>query len=115
MAAWPGTLPDFFQVGGYTETGAENTIRTQMDVGPDKIRRRTVTDTRTVVGSMWLTPSQYTELKTFYEITHAYGSLPFTMDDAHGVNQTWRFLSPPVYTTLGPENWQVRLNIEEMP
>jgi len=115
MAAWPGTLPDFFQVGGYTEKGADNLIRTNMDVGPAKVRRRTVTNIRSIVGNMWLTSAQYTAMKTFFEVTQAYGSLTFTMDDAHAVNQTWRFVKPPVYTTVGPNNWQVKLDLEEMP
>jgi hypothetical protein len=115
MAAWSGTLPQNFQVQGYVETGAENTIRTRMEVGPDKVRKRTTSDVRTVVGNMWLTPAQYTELRTFYEVTHEYGALSFTKDDEHGISRTWRFVSPPIYSTNGPENWQVRLSIEEMP
>jgi hypothetical protein len=115
MAAWSGTLPQNFQVPGYSETGAENTLRTRMDVGPSKVRKRTTSNVRTVTGLMWLTPAQYTELRTFYEVTHEYGALTFTKDDEHGINRTWRFVKPPVYTTLGPENWQVRLELEEMP
>ncbi len=115
MAAWPATLPDFFQVGGFQETGADNIIRSKMDVGPDKLRKRTTTSTRKHAGNMWLTDAQYTILKTFFEDDHDYGALSFTMDDAHAVNQTFRFLRPPVYTTVGPNNWQVRLELEEMP
>ncbi len=115
MAAWPGTLPQNFQVSGYAERGADNIIRTTMDVGPDKVRQRTVSNVRTVKGTMWLTPAQYTELRTFFEVTHQYGALTFTKDDEHGINRTWRFVTPPVYNTLGPENWQVKLDLEEMP
>lgn len=115
MAAWPGTLPDFFQVGGYSEKGPDNIIRTTMDVGPDKLRRRTVTNIRSIVGNMWLTNSQYDDMVTFFETTQLYGAISFTMDDAHGVNKTWRFVDSPVYTTIGPDNWQVRLSLEELP
>jgi hypothetical protein len=115
MADWPATLPQNFQVQGYQETGADNLLRTSMEVGPDKLRQRTTSNVRTVVGTMWLTPDQYTEFRTFYEVTHKFGSLTFTKDDQHGVNRTWRFAAPPVYSTVGPENWQVRLSLEEMP
>ena len=115
MAAWPATLPDFFQVGGFQEISAINTIRTKMEVGPDKVRRRTSTDVRTHVGNMWLTDAQYTILETFYVTDHLSGALSFTMDDAHGNNQTFRFVKPPSYTTVGPNNWQVRLDLEELP
>jgi len=114
MAVWPGTLPDFFQVGGFVETGAVNTIRSTMDVGPDKLRRRTTTGIRRHQGDMWLTEAQYALMRTFYEDTHAFGSLSFTMDDAHGTNRTFRFITPPKYTTVGPNNWKVRLDLEEL-
>jgi len=115
MAAWSGTLPEFFQQSGFVEIGADNLIRTKMDVGPAKVRRRTITNVRTVSGNMWLTTAQYNELVTFYEVTHNFGADTFTMDDAHGVNQTWRFVTPPRYTTVGPDNWQVKLSLEQMP
>jgi hypothetical protein len=115
MAAWPGTLPEFFQVGGFVEIGADNVIRSPMDVGPDKLRLRTTASTRRHTGNMWLTTAQYTALRTFFETTQSYGALSFTMDDAHGVNKTFRFLNPPRYNTVGPNNWQVKLDLEEMP
>jgi len=115
MAAWPVDLPEFFRVASYSETSADNLIRTKMDVGPAKVRRRTGTNVRRVSGSMWLTPTQYTSMETFFNVTQDHGATTFTMDDAHGINQTWRFVSPPSYTTVGPENWQVRLNLEQMP
>lgn len=115
MAVWPVTLPEYWQVSGFKETGADNTIRTRMDVGPAKVRRRTATNIRTVSGRMWLTNAQYTIMRTFYETDTLYGSDTFTMDDVHGTNRTWRFTKPPEYTTVGPNNWQVTLNLEEMP
>jgi len=114
MAAWPGTLPQNFQVSGYSESDAINTIRTSMDVGPDKVRKRTTSNIRQVTGDMWLTPAQYTIMRDFY-IAHEYGSLTFTKVDEHSVSRTWRFVDPPMYSTVGPENWQVRLKLEEMP
>lgn len=115
MAAWPGTLPQNFQTSGYQETGANNTIRTQMEVGPDKVRKRTSSDVRTVTGRMYITGAQYTIMRDFYENLHEYGALSFTKDDEHGTNRTWRFVKPPAYTHIGADNWWVRLEIEELP
>lgn len=115
MAAWPGTLPQNFQIQGYTETGAQNTVRTKMEVGPDKVRKRTTSEVRVVQGNMWLTAAQYTIMRTFYETDHNFGADTFTKDDEHAINRTWRFVDPPVYTTIGANTWQVRLKIEEMP
>lgn len=112
---WPTSIPDNFQVGGYSETGSDNLIRTAMSVGPDKVRRRTTANVRQIVGSFWLTSAQYTTLRNFFENEVAYGAVPFIKLDAHGINRLFRFSKPPVYTPNGPNNWQVRVELEEMP
>ena len=115
MAAWPGTLPTIFQVQGFKEDGADNLIRSSMDVGPAKVRRRTTTNVRNHAGSMWLTDTQYSALRTFFETTVSYGSQSFTMDDVHGTNRDFRFVKPPEYSSIGPGYWEVKLSLEELP
>lgn len=112
---WPVSIPENFQVGGYSETEADNTIRTTMSVGPDKIRRRTTANVRMVSGVFWLTTTQYNTLRNFFENTVSYGTVPFIKSDAHGVNRLFRFSRPPVYTPNGPNNWLVKVELEEMP
>ena len=113
--AYPGTLPTNFQVQGYKETGANNQIRTSMDVGPDKVRRRTTANVRVVVGSFFLTPAQYTTFKSFYEVDTAYGVLPHDFTDPHGNTNEYRFTKPPVYIPNGNVEWQVQVEWEELP
>lgn len=112
---YPSSLPTNFQTQGYKETGADNQLRSNMDVGPAKVRRRTTTQVRTIVGSFFLTPAQYATFKTFYETDTAYGTLPFDFTDPHGNANEYRFVSPPVYTPNGNVEWQVQVNWEEMP
>ncbi len=41
MADWPATLPTEFPEDGFTLQPASGVIRTQMDIGPAKTRKRT--------------------------------------------------------------------------
>lgn len=115
MATYPASLPTTFQVDGYRETDSDNTIRTSMDVGPDKIRRRTTANSRIVVGTMWLTQTQYTTFRAFFETDTSYGTDTFDFTDVHGVLRTYRFYKPPQYEPNGPINWKVKLEWEELP
>ena len=64
---WPATLPQVVQKG-YTETGGVLVLRTSMDAGPAKQRRRGAR-TQTLQVSFLMTTDQVTALKTFVEDT----------------------------------------------
>lgn len=51
---------------GYSESPPERTIRTNMDVGPAKVRRRTFAATSPIAFSMYLTNSEWNTLYDFY-------------------------------------------------
>ncbi len=112
---YPGTLPTNFQTQGYKETGADNQIRSQMDVGPQKVRRRTTANVRKITGQFFLTPAQYTTFKTFYETDTSYGVTPFDFTDPHGNTNEYRFVKPPVYSPNGNVEWLVRVEWEQLP
>ena len=64
---WPSSLPQVVQKG-YTETGGVLVLRTSMDAGPAKQRRRGAR-TQTMQVSFFMTTAQVTTLKTFVEDT----------------------------------------------
>ena len=97
VAAWnTATLGDL-QAVGLANTPAPNTIRTKMDVGPDKIRRRATTTVREVQIPSDMRGDQYQALLAFYETTLKSGSLPFTWEDPvnDAASTTYRFTEPP--------------------
>ena len=67
LYVWPATLPQAVQKG-YTETGGVNILRTSMDSGPAKQRRRGAR-AQTLQVSFFMKTVQIDYLKTFVETT----------------------------------------------
>ena len=103
MATWPSTLPQKPLYSGFSETFANTGIRTSMDVGPPKTRRRTTAGVGPHEVTFYLESStQLGYLRTFYGSTLGSGTLPF--DWAHpitGVTESWLFTGPPKITPEG--------------
>ena len=114
MATWPGTLPQYWGAPDFVEQEGDNIVRTRMAAGPEKIRARSTAAPRRHMGFVRLSESQYATMKTFYQTTLAFGTDTFTMDDAHGVSRTMRFVSPPSYRYDGYNVWICTLDLEEM-
>jgi len=66
MATWPLTLPQVLLVQNYAETPPSNVIRTQMDQGPPKVRRRSTDAQRLFSGTMILTEDEVAIWEDFY-------------------------------------------------
>lgn len=65
---WPGTLPTGPNASSYSETPGTNILRSPMDAGPAKMRRRGVRPD-TLGVSYAMTDAQVSTLKTFVETT----------------------------------------------
>jgi len=80
---WPLTLPQEIQQSGYAESNIDNLIKTQMNIGPFKSRRRATEAYQPLKGSMLLTTDQRAIFYTFYKdstntgVGIAFGSLSF--------------------------------------
>lgn len=115
MATWPVTLPQEFTTDNYQETLANLTIRTSMDVGPAKTRRRTISNTSPVSGQMKLTSAELDILKTFYE-TDSRGGIDIQwVHPRTGVACDMRFTQPPSWTSNGDGTFTVTMQMEVLP
>ncbi|MDD3492349.1 MAG: hypothetical protein PHZ19_02480 [Candidatus Thermoplasmatota archaeon] len=65
MESWPATLPQEFEVGGFSVTPANNVVRTQVDAGVPKRRRRFTKGVSTIDGKMSMDLAQYLIFKAF--------------------------------------------------
>jgi len=114
---WPSTLPQDFLVDGYSEGIADVRLRSQMDVGPAKVRRRSSAGVRPLSGNMNLTGEQLSALETFINVTTQGGTLAFTFPDPRSDGDLLCRFSEnmPTWTIVGPNIYSVSLQLEVLP
>lgn len=114
MADWPDSLPCAL-MNSYTESPPENTIRSQMDTGIPKLRRRSTAATRPISFSMSLTAAQYQLLDDFYVNDVFSGSIPFNYTHpVTGAAVEARFLERPQYRSQSGR-YLAAINLEILP
>lgn len=121
MADWPAGIPWEFLTDGASGAFGDNTLRSSMDVGPPKLRRRSTAAPDRFVGDILVTLTQYGTLETFYKTTLGYGALPF--DGTHpitGAAAEMQFMAPPACRPTnnykdGEQLWLATLQLEILP
>jgi len=115
MTDWPDTLPQRFLRNGLSETLADNVIRSQVDRGPAKVRRRTISNVRQLSASMRMSHAEWSTFLTFY-MDILKQTLPFNMPDPFDENATItvRFVSVPRKTYFSPGAVRVDMSLEIM-
>lgn len=115
-SVWPASLPQIPLRNGFSESGQGATIRTQMDVGPAKLRARYTAEIVNFNISLVLTTPQRSTLETFYQTTTVFGSCPFDWDDfVNGGTAEYRFITRPTYRNLADELWSTTFSMERLP
>ena len=119
MATWPiGSSFPQNPLIGFVEKPGNNTIRTENDSGPAKLRRLTTSAPTNFQMPFLLTEAQADLLMDFYETGTNYGTLkfdglPHPRTDSAVVE--WRFLEPPTLTLIQYDVYQVTLSLELLP
>lgn len=115
---WPESL-GCPQQSGYSEnTESTSVIKTQMQSGPQKMRRRVSYSPRQISMSLILAGAGVQTLDGFYWTTlNEVGSFywpdyrkPLAEDNV----AVYRFIDPPSYSSIGPELWSASLQLERM-
>ncbi len=115
-AVWPASLPQKFLQQGYREGFADVLLRTRMDAGPDKVRRRFTAAPRPVRGTMAMTGAQVATLESFFDTTLQGGALPFDWTHPRtGAAVTCRFIEPPEVLAKSTDRYRVSLVLEVLP
>ena len=117
--SWPSTLPAANEVllDGHSETWTGSVIRTDMDAGPAKLRRRTTAAIRTLTCRMILNEEQVETLRVFYMSHLDYGTAPFQWDlPRTGGDILCRFVGDITVTPAGSgELWAASFTVERLP
>lgn len=115
-AVWPVSLQQKLNESGFGISHGDTTIRSDMDIGPAKVRRRFTRGIDNISGSIWLTTSEYTTFRYFYDTTLNGGVNRFEFNHPiDGTLKEYRFSSPPKYTSIGGGKFSVSMQWEEMP
>lgn len=115
MTIWPDTLPQSPLADGYGETAPDNTVRTEMEQGPAKIRRRGTAAVRKLRFALLLDAAQVETLDDFYAETLAGGALAFTFPQPRGDGTVQcRFVKPPEYGAAG-KAFRAAMELEVLP
>ena len=116
IPAWNAGLPQTLFVPGYSQSPPDIALKSPMDAGPDKVRRRFTAGIAPVAGTMIMTAAQLVTFQTFYNTTLLGGSLRFswTTPPAHSVACEMRFTAVPTWTKIESE-YEVNLSLEVLP
>lgn len=120
-AVWPGSLPTAPLLRGLSERPPDLTVRSKMDVGPDKVRARATVGVRVFPCELLLTAAQVATFDAFFYTTLAGGALEFDwLHPRTGDAVEFRFVGPPEYAPRGPRStavskWDVRFTLELIP
>ena len=116
MTSWPSTLPQKPLSSGYQEVPPDNTVRTEMDAGPAKVRRRFTANVRKMIMKFELDLSQVDTLDSFFDNTIKSGALSFDMPHPRtGNTVTARIVKPPEYKSIGGEYFDANIEMEILP
>lgn len=115
VATWPLTLPQSFLVEGFTQEATDNVIKSAMESGPSKARRRYTATTQPFTGKMILSLAQYDIFRDFYRDDLQDGALTFTMpDDVEGGTMEVRFREKYTASLLGL-HWELTMGLDKQP
>lgn len=119
MATWgsTSTLPAFdeFLVDSYQEAAPDNVIRTDMDIGPAKVRQRGTAAPVICSGSMHMTSTEVANFRTFYDNTVNYGADEFdTIHPRTTAAVSVSFIGQPNIQRNGAD-WMVSFSFEILP
>ncbi len=116
MATWPETLPAAPLNDGFRDTMADNLLRTSMEQGPAKVRRRSTAGVGALALHYILSTEEVAALKEFYQATLGGGALAFGfMHPVTGDTLNCRFKSPPAFSNLNGGYFRVGLELEVLP
>jgi len=114
---WPATLPQNISTDGYGQAAADNALRTSMEIGPAKVRRRTSAAPRPVSATIIVTEAQLVIFKAFHADDILDGSLRFNwLDPDDGTTAVeMRFTEPPSWSYEGGGLYNIAMALEILP
>lgn len=114
--SWPISLQELLSEQNFGITVGDTVLRSDMDIGPQKLRRRFTKGIDTFSASIYLTQAQYITFDAFFKTTLNGGVEVFEFD--HPITQVlteFRFVGVPQYSSIGGGNYTASFTWEELP
>lgn len=119
MATFPSSLFPLIDADNYASAEGYPVIRTEMDTGPPKRRRRFTAAVRRRRLSMLCDETERETFRTFYRVDCFQGAGTFQMQDPEFAATkiiTFGFASAPTIDAVEQGlYWRITLDLEEMP
>ena len=117
MATWPVSLQQKLDRDTFREKIGSTVIRSDVDTGPAKVRRRMTKSVDPITCSITLnSAAEYTTFMNFFDITLNGGVNTFTFNHpVTGVSGTYRFADTPDIKPLGGFVFSVAMQWERLP
>jgi hypothetical protein len=113
---WPAGLPQYVNQDSFTEEKISNVIRTPMEGGDVKIRRRFTAAPIKYAFSFTITDAQKAIFDTFHHTTCKHGSLAWDwIRPIELTSATFIFMSEPKVTAVGPFTFLLNFEAQTTP
>lgn len=114
---WPSSLQSILNADSFGVEKGETLIRTDMDIGPAKVRRRFTKPVDKYTCSINMYQSDYATFVQFFDTTLNGGATTFNfVDPFSGTSAIFRFTKPPSISSIGSAGWyRVTMNWEKLP
>ena len=115
-ATWPAQLQDKLDQDSFTFKIGETSIRTEMDIGPAKVRRRFTKSVDALQCQIRMTYSDFQYVYNFWDLDLNGGAGTFYFNHPFtGVQTVFRMVGPPEISPLGGTEFIVSMQWEAMP
>lgn len=115
-AVWPPSLPQVPLAEAFDEQLPDVVLRTEMDAGPAKTRRRFAVGVGTLAVPMFLDEAQQVTFDDFYTNTLAGGALRFEFTHPRTrVTRELRTLNPVALPKRKPNLFRLQMQLEVLP
>lgn len=116
MAIWPATLPAI-DLDGFKLAPADQTVRSDMEVGRPRVRRRSAARNDKITCQWIFTDSEMGQFRAFYDEDLYGGAGWFTVDVPRGdggvsTAVSIRFAGGWESELIGPLTWRVTATVE---
>ena len=113
---WPSNLPSCFILGTQSESFGDGRLRSEVDMGPSKVRRRSTAMPGSLSGVLRMTGDHLSTLRAFVQNALIGGTLPFNFPSPNdGSTLLVRFASLPSWSRTTGRIFEVSIDLEVMP